>query len=539
MTDSKLNRRNFAKLTAASLVAPMAASASEQHTDLCVYGATASGIMTAVTASKDGWKVTIIESSRWLGGMTGGGLDHVDWGREEAVGGSTRPILERELGDAGYRELFQQMLAEHGVEVIYEHRLNAVRKAGTTIEAIELDHAPPDETGCPVAEPQTARALTIAAKVFVDCSYEGDLMAAAGVSCTWGRESRDEYGESLAGVRPNLWEYAIDPYRTPGDPDSGLLPLLQDVEVNPLGAADKLTMGYCFRYKFTTEGNGWPLDPPEDYDPFDYEIFRRAFAGGVNLMAQRKMRFELGEITEQRSKPYLMNTGNLVRSLLTTTVYGCNAGYPDGDWATRSAIWKFHQTHLCGLTHFLRTDPAVPDELRAIATQVRLRPGPFDQTRGWPHQLYVREARRMISDYVVTQHDMAGTKSPKDSVGLASYGVDDFPYATYAHNGGIALSGGEFSILYLPGPHNGIYRIPYSAIRPRARECTNLLVPLCVSASHIAMTSIRMEPVWMILGESAGVAASMAMKDRIPVQDVEYAELAERLRELKQRLEPS
>jgi len=357
------------------------------------------------------------------------------------------------------------------------------------------------------------------------------------VSYTWGRESREQYGESLAGVRPNLWEYEIDPYRTPGDPDSGLLPLLQDVEMKQLGSADKLTMAYCFRCKFTTDENGWPLDPPDDYDPFNYEIFRRAFAGGVNLMLQRKMRGELGEITEQRSKPYLMKTGNLVRSLLTTTVYGCNSAYPDGDWATRSAIWKFHQTHLRGLTQFLRTDPLVPDELRNIAMQIRLKRGPFDETQGWPHQLYVREARRMISDYVVTQHDLAGKKSPKDSIGLASYGVDDFPYATYAHNGGVALSGGEFSILYLPGPHNGIYRIPYSAIRPCKDECTNLLVPVCASASHIAMTSIRMEPVWMILGESAGVAASLALKQKTTVQEVDVGALSKRLSELSQRLD--
>ncbi len=537
MPEPKINRRNFAKLTAASLVAPSAANAAGRHADLCVYGATASGIMTAVAASRDGWKVTIVEPSRWLGGMTGGGLDHVDWGREEAVGGSTRPILERELGDAGYRDFFQHLLSDHGVDVIFEHRLGSVRKSGTTIAAIELDHAPPDQTGCPVAKPKTPRALTIEAKMFVDCSYEADLMAASGVSYTWGRESRDEYGETLAGVRPNLWEYDIDPYRTPGDPDSGLLPLLQNVEIGPLGSADKLVMGYCFRYKFTTEENGWPLDPPDNYDPFDYEIFRRAFKGGVNLMLQRKMRSEFGEIIEQRSKPYLMKTGNLVRSLLTTTEFGCNTEYPDGDWATRSAIWKFHQTHLRGLTHFLRTDPSVPDELGNIATQIRLRREPFDESQGWPHQLYVREARRMVSDYVVTEHDMAGKRLPKDSVGLASYGVDDFPYATYAHNGGVALSGGEFSILYFPGPHNGIYRIPFSAIRPRASECTNLLVPVCVSASHIAMTSIRMEPVWMILGESAGVAASMAMKEGIAIQDVDYPKLAERLRGLNQRLE--
>jgi hypothetical protein len=321
----------------------------------------------------------------------------------------------------------------------------------------------------------------------------------------------------------------------PGDPKSGLLPLVQDVTMKPLGAADKLSMGYCFRYKFAYD-DGWPIDRPANYDPHDFEIFRRAFRSGVNLMQQRKMKV-VGEILEQRAKPYLTRTGNLVRSLLTTTVFGCNTDYPDGDWKSRASIWKFHQSFLQGLTHFLRTDPSVPTELRETAVRIRLRRGPFDETQGWPHQLYVREARRMVSSYVVTQHDLAGKKSPEDSVGLASYGVDDFPYATYPYKGGIALSGGEFSVIYLPGPHNGIYRIPYRAIRPRKVECQNLLVPVCVSASHIAMTSIRMEPVWMILGESAGIAASLALKDNIAVQDVNYTSLHRRLLALNQRLE--
>lgn len=450
-------------------------------------------------------------------------------------GGSTRGILKLELDDTGYRKLLGELVEQHGIHVVYEHRLSAVRKRNATIEVIDLDHAPPDKTGCPTGESKEKNAKAIAAKVFIDCSYEGDLMAKAGVSYTCGRESKDQYGESLAGVRPNLWEYDIDPYVNPGDPKSGLLPLLQDVKMKPLGAADRLTMGYCLRYKFAYD-DGWPIERPADYDPHDFEIFRRAFNNDVNLMRQRKMKV-LGEILEQRAKPYLTRTGNLVRSLLTTTVFGCNADYPDGDWNSRASIWKFHQTFLRGLTHFLRTDPSVPNELRETAVRIRLQRGPFDETQGWPHQLYVREARRMVSDYVVTQHDLAGKKSPEDSVGLASYGVDDFPYAMYPHKGGIALSGGEFSVMYLPSPHDGIYCLPYRAIRPRKAECQNLLVPVCVSASHIAMTSIRMEPVWMILGESAGTAASLALTNGITVQDVDYTSLHRRLLALNQRLE--
>ncbi len=177
------------------------------------------------------------------------------------------------------------------------------------------------------------------------------------------------------------------------------------------------------------------------------------------------------------------------------------------------------------MTHFLRTDDCVPDKFKQLATELGFQRGIFDDTQGWPHQVYVREARRMKSDYVVTQKDVEGTTDPADSIGLALYGVDDWPYATYVHEGKVAQYGGEFSMLYLDEKHEGIYKIPCRTITPKQNECTNLVVPVCVSASHIAMTSIRMEPVWMILGESAGVAASIAVAGKIPVQRVEFGQL--------------
>jgi hypothetical protein len=190
-----------------------------------------------------------------------------------------------------------------------------------------------------------------------------------------------------------------------------------------------------------------------------------------------------------------------------------------------------------GMTHFLRTDDCVPDKFKQLASELGFQHGIFDDTQGWPHQLYVREARRMKSDYVVTQKDLEGSTDPADSIGLASYGVDDWPYATLVHEGKVALYGGEFSMLYLDDKHEGIYKIPYRAITPKQSECTNLLVPVCVSASHIAMTSIRMEPVWMILGESAGVAAAMAVSEDTPVQQLPYEAVKKKLVALKQKLE--
>ena len=246
---SQINRRKFLVMSGSSLLASQFVTFGAEgdvqsvQADVCVYGATASGIMAAVAAAREGASVVIVEPSRWLGGMTGGGLMHIDWGREQAVGGSARPILKRDYNDAQYRAAFAALLKEHSIPVLFEHRVASVQCEGTSIKTITLDFAPPDKMGCPVAMARTHDAQHVAAKVFIDCSYEGDLMARAGVSYTFGRESRDTYSESLAGAQPNMAVYDIDPYVKPGDPKSGLLPMLQDIQMSPEGSADKLTMG--------------------------------------------------------------------------------------------------------------------------------------------------------------------------------------------------------------------------------------------------------------------------------------------------------
>ena len=537
MNHSFLSRRRFiSQSIAASTLVGAAYGVGGDTADICVYGGTASGVMAAVTAVKQGCTVVIIEPSRWLGGMTGGGLSHVDWGREKAVGGTALSILSKNYDDAKYREVFLSLVKKYRIRVIYEHRVSSVVKEGASIFNMVLDHAPPDARGCPVATATKPNAMTIKAKVFIDCSYEGDLMARAGVSYTWGRESRDEYGESLAGVRPNLAVYDIDPYVTPGDPKSGLLPFIQDMKPQPEGSADRLTMGYGFRWKFSKDPDRIPIDPPENYDPKLFELYRRGFKNKAGIDLGRRMKGKLGFFEEAGGRIHSIGQGNLARALLAPTNYGSNADYPDGDYATRARIWKADQEFMRGMTHFLRTDDCVPDKFKQLAAELGFQRGIFDETGGWPHQLYVREARRMRSEYVLTQKDLEGSTNPEDSIGLASYGVDDWPYATYALDGKVALYGGEFSMLYLDSKHEGIYKIPYRAITPKQSECTNLLVPVCVSASHIAMTSIRMEPVWMILGESAGVAAGMAVRESTPVQRVPYAGLQEKLLVLKQKL---
>lgn len=246
-----------------------------------------------------------------------------------------------------------------GCEGVWGERgagISAVQKDGAAIRSLTLDHAPPDALGCPVAAATKANAMTLPAQVFIDCSYEGDLMARAGVSYTWGRESRDEYGESLAGVRPNLAVYAIDPYVTPDDTKSGLLPFIQDMKAQPEGSADRLTMGYGFRWKFSKDADRLPIPAPEHYDPKQWELYRRGFKNKAKIDDGRRMKGKLGFFEPAGGRIHSLGAGNLARALLATTNYGSNAEYPDGDYATRARIWKTDQEFMRGMTHFLRTD---------------------------------------------------------------------------------------------------------------------------------------------------------------------------------------
>ncbi len=553
-----------------------AANGKNYKADVCVYGGTASGVMAALAAEKEGSKVILVEPTRSLGGMTGGGINHLDWGKGETVGGSTYKILmeglkeqkrahgghaKHGIGNKQYRERFKKLVEDRGITVIHDHRVGKVQVGDETInkptrqrpiamgekipsknknnsiQSIILDYAPVDETGCPIPEPKKRNVITVSAKVFIDCSYEGDILGMSGVRYTWGRESRDHYGESLAGVRPSLWVHDIDPYVEPGNPESGLIPFVQDRKIGPLGSADALSMGYCFRYEFDMSGEGIPIPEPTNYDPAEFEVYRRAIRDGVDIFSNRHMRTTLNKFTVHKKAPFVGGAQSN-RNLMGSTVYGCNEDYPNGDWATRSRIWKFHQEFLINSIHFAKTDPSAPRSMKQRAINTSFRKGVFDETGGWPNQLYVRQARRMVSSYVVTQKDLEGKTDPPHTVGLAAYGVDDWPYAVVVDDDKIALQGGAFSIVYLDnGKYNGSYKIPYEAIVPSKGECDNLLVPVCVSASHIAFTSLRMEPVWMILGETAGVAAALAVDNEIAVQDVPYKQLRSKLENLEQILD--
>lgn len=536
------SRRQFIQLTGTALAASawqqLLADTAAVAADVCVYGGTASGVAAAMAAADEGARVILIEPSRWLGGMSGGGTTapHMDWGHKDTVGGLALKLL-MDGDDPGMRAQNKAELARRNIPVIYEHRVSALTKEDGVIRQITLDHAPPELFGVPAPQAKTVNAKTIAARVFIDCSYEGDLMAMAAVSYTWGRESRDEYGESLGGMLPMILTYPIDPYVKPGDPKSGLIPLMNDLQPGPPGSADKLTQLYCFRLKMSKEADRIRIEKPDHYDPGLYEVYRRGFQGKADMArCMSRKRVEERIVERNGLGPFHENAS---RSLWSQQVPGSNTDYPEGDWATRSRIWQFHIDFLRGMYHFLRTDPAVPKAFRDRADSVGLRPGVYDETGGWPNQLYVREARRMKSSYVITQKDVEGGGSVDDSIGLASYGIDDWPYAMVPHEGGIGIITGEFMNCRLNQETRGIYQVPYRSITPKKEDCVNLLVPVCCSASHVAMLSLRMEPVYVILGQSAGVAAALSVQSNVPVQDLDYPRLRERLLAGRQKLSVS
>lgn len=535
-------RRSFLALSG-SLIAigllprglPAADLPAQLTADVCVYGGTASGVAAAMAAHDEGASVVVVEPSRWLGGMSGGGTTAptMDWGDKNAAGGLALKLL-LDGDDPGMRAQNLAELAKRGIPVLFEHRLGTVVRDRGRIHSITLDFAPPDPLGVPAPHATTKAVRTITARVFIDCSYEGDLLAQSGAEYTYGREGRDAYGEPLAGMLPMILTYPIDPYVKPGDPTSGLIPLMNDLRPGEPGSADKLTQKYCFRLKLSKEADRIPITKPDGYDPRLFEIWRRGFQGRVDMtLGMHRRRVDVRQPERIGLGPFHENAS---RSLWSQSVAGVNTTYPDGDWAERSRIWRFHLDFIRGMYHFLRTDPAVPQALRERADSIGLRPGRYDDTAGWPNQLYVREARRMIGAYVMTQRDVEGTASIDDSIGLAAYGIDDWPYAMVPHQGGIGLITGEFINCRLTTRNNGIYRIPYRAITPRQAECTNLLVPVCLSASHVALLSLRMEPVYVILGQSAGVAAALAVKAGTPVQHVDYPALKTRLSAAGQKL---
>lgn len=485
-------------------------------TDLCVYGATASGIIAAVQAAQLGWRVALLNPAAQTGGMTTGGLSYTDVGNQRAIGGLAREFYRR-VGRAYGADIawtfephvasrvFDGWLEEMGIEPRHHHFLAGVEKDGAQLQAIRCENG-----------------TIVRAKAFIDATYEGDLMAAAGVTHRVGREGNTTYGESLNGAQvhsTHQFNFPIDPYLTLGDASSGLLP---GVELGEpvIGAGDHRIQAYCFRVCLTDNaGNRRPFSKPIGYDRRWYIALERYLRAGWRDVFAKFDRLRISSKTD---------TNN--HGAISTDFIGQNYAWPSGDYSTRERIFQAHVAYQQGYHWFLANDPAVPADVREAYAQWGLCRDEFVSTAGWSPQLYVREARRMISDYVMTELDCRGERRAPDGIGLAAYTMDSHNCRRFVLKGSIHNEG-DVQVMGFPP-----YPISYRSIVPRISECENLLVPVCVSASHIAYGSIRMEPVFMVLGQSAALAVHLALTEKCAVQNVSYRDLESALRSAGQIL---
>ena len=524
----------------------MKASGEVVDTDICVFGGTSSGVIAAVQAKRMGKTVALAEPYVHLGGMTASGLGATDIGTRDSVGGLAHEFYNRvakyyandaawtaETKDnyftkhANHLSRQSDLTSPDGVMLTFEPHVAEGIFAGMLKEASITAHlseklASVTKDGPRIVEITMENGDVFRAREFIDATYEGDLMAKAKVSYTVGRESGDTYKESLAGVRfvRSPFEVPVDPYVKPGDPSSGLLPLVQSDAYGNLGEADKAVQAYNYRLCLTSDpANQIEIAPPADYHPETYEILARYYAAFAPAGKKPSNGLPCWAVPMPNDKLDLNNSGPI-----STDFIGMNKDYPDADYATREKIAKAHENYIRGWFTFLRTSTAVPDGVRKEAARWGLCKDEFKDSAGWPFQLYVREARRMVSTFVMKEENcIAENARVKDSIGMGSYPLDCHYCRRVVLNGKVEDEG-------TLGP-SGIspFPIPYRALVPKPQECTNLLVPVCLSASHVAYAPIRMEPVYMILGQSAATAAALAIDGNVSVQALDYTKLRSRL----------
>ncbi len=511
------------------------AAGQEPTYDVVIYGGTSAGVAAAVQTRRMGKSAVIVEPGKHLGGLTSGGLGWTDSGNKEVIGGISREFYQRvkkhyddpaawlyqkpEQYDR-YRanddamwtfephlaeRIYEQMLKEVDVPVFRNQRLDratGVKKEGQRVVSITM------ECG------QKYRG-----RMFIDATYEGDLMAAAGVSYTVGRESNSQYGETINGIQKlrnvhlHRFVVKVDPYVVPGDPSSGVLPGVHGDDPGEDGAGDHRIQAYCYRMCMSNVAeNRVPFPKPAGYDEQRYELLLRNFEAGDLRLPLKIDMMPNGKTDTNNNCAF--STDNI----------GMNYDYPDASYERREEILKEHTTYQQGLMWTLSNHPRVPQSIRDQMAKWGLPKDEFTDGGNWPHQLYVREARRMASDYVTTELDCRRVRVAEDSVGMGSYNMDSHNCQRYITPEGFVQNEGDIQIS--PG---GPYTIGYHSIIPKRGETENLLVPVCVSSSHIAYGSIRMEPVFMVLGQSAATAAVLAIDDDITVQNVAYAKLRERM----------
>ena len=523
---------------AAFLAFVLAASAATHETDVCIYGGTSAGVVGAVQAAKMGKRVLLVEAGQHVGGMAVEGLggtdidNHKEFQNSPAVGGLALELYRRVNAHYGRQaqfdetlrtrtkrsglwsfeshvaeEIFDAWLKEAKVTVLRGHRLaekSGVRKSGSQITALHCENGE-----------------EISANVFIDATYEGDLLAAAGVSTVVGREGNSKYGETKNGIRTDTrhsqLDKRVDPYLTPGDPQSGLIFGVQSSPLGRHGDADDSIQGYCFRLCLTRDpANRLPITKPDGYDPAHYEIQRRYLAAGGNINPPG------ASLPNGKTDPGSWHS-------LAGNFTGWNHHYPTASYAERERLLRTSRDYIQGVYWFMANDPAVPEKVRAQWAAWGLTKDEFTDNGGWPRAFYVRNGRRMVSDFVLTEaHVRKANPEPiTDSVALIWWPPDLHHARRLVKDGAVWNEGAVFNeakeIDWIP------CGVPYRALVPRASECTNLLTPTCPSSSYVAYGAYRIEFTFMAAAQSAATAAVLAIDAGVPVQDVDYAALREHL----------
>jgi len=510
--------------------------------DIVVYGGTSAAVTAAVQSAAMGRRVIIVSPDKHLGGMSSSGLGYTDTGKKQVIGGLARRFYQlvydhyaapaawrwqtrAEYGNKGQgspavdgaartmwifephaaEEAFEKMIAASGVEVFRNEWLD--RKTGVA------------KTGGAVAAVMMLSGKTFRAKVFIDATYEGDLMAAAGVSYAVGREAASVYGEKWNGVQKGVFHHEhyfkgkIDPWKIPGRPSIGLLPGISPEPAGENGTGDRKIQAYCFRLCLTRQSeNRTPITKPAGYDGRRYELLARLSEAGWDDFFGKFDPIPNLKTDVNNHGPFSFDD------------IGMNWDYPEASYERRREIVREHETYQRGWLYFAATDPRLPARVREAVKAWGLAKDEFADNGNWPYNIYVREARRMIGEYVMTESDVLGGRSVPRPVGMGSYTMDSHNVQRYVTPEGFVQNEGDVGV----SPEKP-YQIDLGALLPRGEECRNLVVPVCVSASHIAFGSIRMEPVFMILGQSAGTLAAMAVEKGVTVHDVPYRALAARL----------
>jgi hypothetical protein len=523
------------------------ASAAKHDTDVCIYGGTSAGVAGAIQVAHMGKRVLLVEAGQHVGGMAVEGLGGSDIDNQKefqnspAVGGLALEFYRRVSTRYGRQAAFEEMLRTHAkqpalwrfeshvaeeifdawlkeakVTVLRGHRLaetSGVRKSGPQITALRCENG-----------------AEISAKVFLDATYEGDLLAAAGVTTVVGREGNAKYGETKNGIRTDTrhgqLDRRVDPYLTPGDPQSGLIFGVQSSPLGLHGDADESIQGYCFRLCLTRDpANRQPIPKPGGYDPAHYELQRRYLAAGGVISAPHSA------LPNGKSDPGSWHS-------LAGNFTGWNHHYPTASYAERERLLRASRDYIQGLYWFMANDPAVPENVRAQWAEWGLTKDEFTDNGGWPRAFYVRNGRRMVSDFVLTEaHVRKANPDPiNDSVGLIWWPPDLHHARRIVKDGAVWNEGAVFNeakeVDWIP------CGVPYRALVPRASECTNLLTPTCPSSSYVAYGAYRIEFTFMTAAQSAATAAVLAIEENAPVQKVDYSRLRTQLLQDGQILTP-